>query len=378
MRFIHLSDLHIGKRVNGYSMLEDQDYILRKILNIIDEEKPDAIIIAGDVYDKSSPSDEAVRLFDDFLVRLSKRGKPVFVISGNHDSAVKLAFASKLIEYSGVHMSPVYDGNVNKVALKDEFGDVNIYMLPFVKPIHVRSVFPDKEIHDYTDACRVAVEHMDVDTTKRNIIVAHQFVVGAGRCDSEEVSVGGLDSVDGSVFDDFDYVALGHIHGPQCVERPEVRYCGTPLKYSMSEENHHKSVTVVDIAEKGNVSVREVELAPLRDMRTIKGSYEEVTRKSFYEGTNTEDYLSVILTDEEEITDAINKLKIIYPYIMHLEYDNMRTRENRDVTEAVDVDTKTPLELFEELFEKQNNQPMNEIQKKYMSDLFEKVMEESV
>ena len=234
MKLIHLSDLHLGKRVNEFSMLEDQQYILTEILHIIDEEQPDGVLIAGDVYDKTVPSAEAVALLDDFLVRLAKRDLQIFLISGNHDSPERMAFGGRLMEGSGVHLAPVYDGRVRPIPMTDAYGTVNFYLLPFVKPAHVRRCFPEREITTYTDALAAAIEAMGVDTNGRNVLLTHQFVTGAARCDSEELSVGGTDNVDVSVFDPFDYVALGHIHGPQRVGRDTVRYCGTPLKYSFS------------------------------------------------------------------------------------------------------------------------------------------------
>ena len=230
MKLIHLSDLHLGKRVNEFSMLEDQAYILQEILEIIDDEAPDAVLVAGDVYDKSIPPAEAVELFDDFLVRLARRKLPVFIISGNHDSPERLAFAGRLIDASGIHLSPVYHGCVEPLTLCDEHGEVDIFMLPFVKPANVRRFFPDEAIDSYTDALRVAIGRMPVDPARRSVLVTHQFVTGAARCESEELSVGGSDNVDSSVFDAFDYVALGHLHGPQNVAEERVRYCGTPLK----------------------------------------------------------------------------------------------------------------------------------------------------
>ena len=286
MKFIHLSDLHLGKRVNEFSMLEDQEYILTKIINIIDEQKPNGIIIAGDVYDKSVPSAEAVELFDDFLVRLSKRDLKVFVISGNHDSAERIAFGGRLMDKSGIFMSPVYNGEVEPIVLSDEFGEINVYMLPFVKPSNVRRFFPDSEILSYTDAVKVAVDAMNIDPSKRNILITHQFVTGAERTESEDVSVGGSDNVDASVFAAFDYVALGHIHrGQKCGGGDFIRYSGTPLKYSFSEANDSKTVTVVDIKAKGDISLEFVPLVPKRDMVEIKGTYEELTLKSFWENT---------------------------------------------------------------------------------------------
>jgi len=375
MKFLHISDLHLGKRVNEFSMIEDQKYILTKIINIIDEEKPDGLLIAGDVYDKSIPSEEAVRLLDDFLGKIARRKLETFIISGNHDSAVKLSFASEIIDVSGIHISPVYNGEVKPYEMEDEYGKVCVYMLPFIKPVNVRAVFPDEEIGDYTDACRVAIEHMNVDRNVRNILVAHQFVTGAQRSESEEINVGGLDNVDVSVFDDFDYVALGHIHGPQKIKRDTVRYCGTPLKYSFSECNHKKSVTVIEIGEKGEgcVNLRTVDLVPLHDMRQIKGTYLEVTEKKNYEGTAVEDYVQVTLTDEEDIMDAMAKLRLIYPNIMKLSYDNKRTRDSHEVLEAAEVENKSPLELFEEFYEVQNNQPMSAEQEEFTRKIIEEI-----
>ena len=371
MKFIHLSDLHLGKRVNEFSMIEDQKYILLQTINIIDDEKPDAVIIAGDIYDKSIPSEEAMLLFDDFLLRLSKRNISVFVISGNHDSSVRLSDHGKLIENQGIYFSPVYDGTLKPVSMEDEYGEINVYMLPFIKPVVVKQYFGDEEINTYTDAVRVAIKHMNVDCNKRNVLVAHQFVLGAATCESEEHIVGGLDSVSSDVFDCFDYVALGHIHGKQYIGRETVRYCGTLLKYSFSEKNHVKSVTVVDIKEKGNIDIREVMLTPKRDLREIKGSYEDITNRKNYEGTNVDDYVHIVLTDEEDVIDAIGKLRTIYPNIMKLSYDNKRTRENNVLTEAGAIEEKSPLELFEDFYSMQNNVSMSPWQTDYVKELIE-------
>ena len=373
MKFIHLSDLHLGKRVNEFSMIEDQKYILLQTINIIDDEKPDAVIIAGDIYDKSIPSEEAMLLFDDFLLRLSKRNISVFVIRGNHDSSVRLSDHSKLIENQGIYLSPVYDGTLKPVSMEDEYGEINVYMLPFIKPVVVKQYFGDEEILSYTDAVRVAIKHMNVDCNKRNVLVAHQFVLGAATCESEEHIVGGLDSVSSDVFDCFDYVALGHIHGKQYIGRETVRYCGTLLKYSFSEKNHVKSVTVVDIKEKGNIDIREVMLTPKRDLREIKGSYEDITNRKNYEGTNVDDYVHIVLTDEEDVIDAIGKLRTIYPNIMKLSYDNKRTRENNVLTEAGAIEEKSPLELFEDFYSMQNNVSMSPWQTDYVKELIEEI-----
>ena len=376
MKFVHLSDLHLGKRVNGYSMIEDQKYILLKILNVIDEQKAEAVVIAGDVYDKPIPPTEAVQLFDDFLFRLVERNLQILVISGNHDSPERIAFGSRFMDKSGVHMSQVYNGKNDLVELKDKYGKVNFYMLPFVKPSNVRRFFEDEEINTYTDAVRVAVSHMNVNKKARNVIITHQFVTGAQRSESETIAVGGTDNVDSYVFDDFDYVALGHIHGPQNVGKNTVRYCGTPLKYSFSEISHKKSVTVVEMKEKGNVKVSTVKLTPKLDMREIKGTYEELTFKKNYENTNTEDYLHIILTDEEDVADAVAKLRCVYPNLMKLDYDNTRTRNSLALTQAEETEKKSDTELLSEFFEKQNGKPLSDEQLEYAANLFEQIKEE--
>ena len=375
MKLLHLSDLHIGKRVNEFSMLEDQEYILTKIINIIDDEKPDTVVIAGDVYDKSVPSAEAVQLFDDFLCRLAQRKLQVFVISGNHDSAERMAFGGRLMDISGVHMSPVYNGKVEAISLDDEFGRVNFYMLPFVKPANVRRFFEDTQIESYTDAVRVAVENMNVNTDERNVIVTHQFVTGAEKCESEEISVGGSVNVDASVFDCFDYVALGHIHGPQNIGSERVRYCGTPLKYSFSEAKHKKSVTVVEMGENRSLEIRTIALEPKRDMREIKGTYAEITLKDNYINTNTDDYMHITLTDEEDIPDAIGKLRVIYSNLMKLDYDNKRTRSSAKLDIIENIEQRSPLDLFAEFYEKQNNQPMTDGQSDFVRTLIENIWE---
>lgn len=375
MKLIHLSDLHIGKRVNEVSMLEDQEYILNQILEAIDLERPGAVLISGDVYDRSVPSAEAVTLFDAFLCSLAERKQQVFIISGNHDSAERLAFGGRLMEDKGIHLSPVYDGNITPIVLNDEYGTVHFWLLPFLKPAHVKRFYPDEGIESYTDACRVAVEKLGIDPVQRNVILVHQFVTGSATCDSEEISVGGTDNVDAAVFEAFDYVALGHIHGPQNIGSERIRYCGTPLKYSFSEAGHQKSITVVELGEKGSFDLRTIPLTPLRDMREIRGSYEEVTAKSFYENTAVEDYLHITLTDEEDVPEAVARLRVIYPNLMKLSYDNARTRSNAVIDSAVDVQKKSPLQLFGELYEQLNGQPMSDIQHDFMQELIESIWE---
>ena len=374
MKLIHLSDLHLGKRVNEFSMMEDQEYILEEILKITLEERPEGVIIAGDVYDRPVPPAEAVELFDEFLFRLSEQGLKVFIISGNHDSPERLAFGSRLISGSGVYLAPVYTGRVEPVVLRDEYGPVKIFLLPFLKPVHVKRCFPEEEIGSYTDALQKAVEELPLCPKERNVLVTHQFVAGAGRCDSEELSLGGSDAVDVSVFDPFDYVALGHLHNPQKAGKETVRYCGTPLKYSFSEAAHGKSVTVVELGEKGSVSVRTVPLHPLHDMKEIRGSYEALILRDYYEGKAwREDYLHITLTDEEDIPDAVRKLRVIYPNLMKLDYDNRRTRTRSELIREAEAEKKTPLELLEEFYEKQNNQAMSETQRAFASELIEKI-----
>lgn len=376
MKFLHLSDLHIGKRVNEYSMLEDQEYILNQIINIIDEQKPAGVIIAGDVYDKSVPSAEAVALFDDFLVNLSKRNLHVFVISGNHDSPERIAFGGRLMETSKIYMSPVYNGEVSPVTLEDEFGKINVWMLPFVKPVHVHKFNEDADISSYTDAMRVAIDNLDVNSSERNIMVTHQFVTGADRTESEEISVGGTDKVDISVFDVFDYTALGHIHRPQNCKSEKVRYSGTPLKYSFSESKDNKSVTIVEIKEKGTLLVNTIPLAPMRDMVEIKGKYDEIMLRDFYKNTSyQEDYVHITLTDEDDIPDAIGKLRTVYHNLMKLDYDNFRTRNMNFIDGAENVEKKSPYEHFAEFYEKQNNQPMNDNQSNFIRKMIEEIWE---
>lgn len=373
MRFIHLSDLHIGKRVNEFSMLENQKDILEKVLKIIDEKAVDAVVLAGDIYDKAVPAAEAVQVLDWFLTKLAKRNLPVLIISGNHDSAERLAFGADLMENSRIYLSPVYNGCIKKVILRDEYGLLSFYLLPFIRPADVRRAFPEESITSYEEAVKAAIGHAGLDSSGRNILVAHQFVTGAKRCDSEEINVGGVEQVSASNFDGFDYVALGHLHSPQQVERETVRYCGTPLKYSFSETEQEKSVTIVTMKEKGNTIIETVPLKPKYDMRKLKGTYLELTSRDYYENFHRDDYVHITLTDEDDIVDGMQKLRYFYPNLMTLEYDNKRTRgENFFQTEHA-VNRKSEMELVLEFYEQQNNQPMNEKQEIFMRELLEKV-----
>lgn len=377
MKIMHLSDLHIGKKVNEYSMLQDQIYILKEILQIIDDEKVETVIIAGDVYDRSLPPNEALGLFDEFLYQLSNRNVNVFVISGNHDSPERISYCGRMMTENKIFLSPVYDGNVKPITLNDDYGEVNFYLLPFVRPADIRRYFPDENIENYTDAVKVAIDNMNVDFSERNILVTHQFVTGAELSESEDIIVGGTDNVSGEVFDGFDYVALGHIHREQTVGKDNIRYCGTPLKYSFSEAKNIKSVTILDFNDKGNIEYSKIPLTPFRDMREIRGTYYELTLKSSYESTNTEDYLHITLTDEEDIPDAIGKLRSIYPNIMKLDYDNLRTRGSGTVDAIENIESKSPFELFADLFKQQNNQDMSEEQEEIMRNLIDKIWEEN-
>ena len=377
MKFIHLSDLHIGKRVHEQSMLEDQKYILDQILGIIDREQPDAVLIAGDLYDRTVPGADAVAVLDSFLCALPERGTVVLAVSGNHDSPERIAFGARLMDRSRVYLSPVYDGTLKKVTLTDSFGNVSFFLMPFLKPAFVRRFFPEEEIADYTDAVRAALSAADISPEERNVLIAHQFVTGAERSESEEVSVGGLDNVDASVFRAFDYTALGHLHGPQDLEGGRIRYCGTPLKYSFSEAGHVKSVTVVELHEKGAAPVvRTVPLTPLRDMQEIRGTYNELMSRDFYSGLDTGNYMHVTLTDEDDVPAAAARLSVVYPNLLKLDYDNRRTREVQEVDNAGGAEEKTPAGLFAEFFETMNNAPMDEEQLRIVSGMIERIWEE--
>lgn len=377
MRFLHLADLHIGKRVNGFSMIEDQKFVFEQVYNVIENEKIDGIIMAGDIYDKPVPSAEAVKLFDEMLTRLVSINLPIFVISGNHDSAERIGFGSDILSAAKVYMSRVYNGNLQKIELEDDYGKINVYLLPFIKPATVKNIYKEAEIKDYDDALEYVLSQEKIDETKRNVIVSHQFVTGAMRSESEEVSVGGLDNVSVENYEAFDYVALGHIHRAQQMGRESARYAGTLLKYSFSEEKHNKSMTIVDLKEKGNIEIKEIPVKPLHDLKTIKGKFSEITSEEFYKELKKEDYYRAVLTDEEDILNAIGKLKSIYPNLMSMEYDNTRTRSYSVVDNVETGETKSPLDYFEKFFEKQNGRKMSEKQRDYLLEILGEAREES-
>lgn len=378
MKIIHLSDLHLGKRLNDFSLMEDQDFILKKILVIIDNESPDAVIIAGDIYDKAVPPAEAVQLFNDFITVIAQQNIPCLIISGNHDSPERIAFGSEIMSAGRIYLSPVYDGSVKPITLNDEFGRVNFYMLPFVKPSVVRRCLDNENIQSFGEAVSAAVEKMNIDTTERNVLITHQFVTGAELSESEDISAGGSESIPANIFANFDYTALGHIHRPQTVGGNKIRYCGTPLKYSFSETSHQKSVTVAELGKKGSLSIKTEPLVPLHDMVELSGSYDELTDKSFLEnGGHSEDYVRIILTDEEDVPDALAKLRLRYHNLMRLDYDNKRTRLNFAVPDLEKVKTKPPIEMFAEFFEFRNNQSMTDEQRLFMEKLIAEIWSEN-
>lgn len=375
VKLLHLSDLHLGKRLNGFSLWEDQKYLLRQILEITEQEAPDCVVIAGDLYDKSVPPEEAVGLLDWFLVGLSCRCAAVFLISGNHDSPGRLAFGRQLLEKGGVYVAGEYDGTVAQYALTDAFGTVRLFLLPFIKPVRVRKAL-GVEAETSEQAMSAVLSRLTLEPGERNVLVAHQFVTGAIPSESEEVVIGGTDGISAELFAPFDYTALGHIHRSQWVGSERVRYCGSPLAYSFSEGDQVKSVTVVELREKGQVTVWETALPPLRRMTTLRGRYEELTAKAFYEGASYQsDYIRAILTDEEDVVDAAAKLRIIYPNLMKLEYDNLRTSRAEELTFEERPEEKSPLDLLEELYRQQNNQEMSREQRELAQRLMQEIRE---
>ena len=371
MKFFHLSDLHLGRRLFEFPLIDDQRCILEQIIARAASEKPDAIVIAGDIYDRTTPSVEAVSLFDDFLTRVSELGIRLLAISGNHDSPERVAFGGRLMSRSGVYLSEVFDGEPRKVTLEDELGEVDFWLLPFIKPANVRRFFPDMEINDTNGAVKAVLERINLDSSRRNVLIAHQFVTGAERSESEEVSVGGSDNVDSTLFEKFDYTALGHIHRPQSL-LPKVRYCGSPLKYSFSEALFAKSITMVELGEKGALKTTLLPLTPLHDMREIRWKFSELTIPEHYEKLKNY-YVHIILTDEEDIPDAAAKLRKCYPGLMKLSFDNTRTRAETQIEAA--VDERSPLELFSDFYKAQNGREMSPEQLEFMKEIIGRVFE---
>ena len=373
MKFIHISDLHLGKRVYEYSMIEEQRNALSQVIEAVDGVEPDGVIIAGDIYDKPVPTVEAMELFDSFIGQLAQRQVKVFIISGNHDSAERVAFGAGLFAAENIYIAKPYAGQTEYIEMEDDYGKVRVYLIPFLKPAHVRRYFPDSDINDYNAAMSKVIESTDIHKEYRNIAVVHQFITGAERSQSEESSLGGLDNIEYDMFDEFDYVALGHIHKPQPMGRQTVRYSGAIVKYAVDEINQTKSMTVVELKEKGDIEIDTIPYVPVHDMRRIEGTYMELTDRNNYAGTKVDDYIHVVLKDEEDVPDALRKLRVIYPNILKLEYDNKRTREKKSVVSVESVKRKNPMEYIMELYRLQNNDDMTEEQSKIIEDLLEEI-----
>lgn len=350
MKFLHISDLHIGKRLNDVSLIDDQRFVLEQICGIAEKTACNAVLVAGDVYDKSNPSADAMTLFDNFLAGLAEKKIPVYVISGNHDSRQRVSYLSGLVKQSGIFISESFVGKAEKYVCEDEYGVLNVYLLPFIRPIDVKKYYPDDKIESYDDAVRIVIKNTEIDPSERNVIVCHQFVTGASVCDSEEFAVGGLDNISSDIFNDFDYVAMGHIHGPQHISRPQVRYSGSPLKYSFSEAKHVKSATIVDIKEKGDVEITTEPLGFLHDVREVKGGMKELMELPF-----SEDYVRVVVTDESVAPDARVSLLTVFPNMMRFAVENSHTMAEYSIEEAEGIENKTPTELFCDFYRLMHN-----------------------
>ena len=380
MKLMHISDLHIGKRVNEFSMLEDQEYILNEIIKIAKDENISGIIIAGDVYDKTVPPIEAVDLADEFLTKLVEENISIYMISGNHDSPERLNFGSRIMEKNNLFICGEYDGDLRKIVIEDEYGKLNIYFLPYIKPSIVNNKL-GLETKTYDESVKEALKVIDIDVESRNILIAHQFVTFGSTVpelsDSETKSLGGIDNVDASVFDKFDYVALGHIHKPQKIGREVIRYSGSPLKYSFSECNHKKSVCIVEFKEKNNCEIKLAPLIPKRDMKHLKTSMEDLKSGNILSSIPSDTYMHITLTDDEEVIDAISKVREIFKNVMVLDFDNKRNAENLSDTTITseDLKQKTPKELFVDFFSSQNNVELTESQNEIISNIVNEVLE---
>ena len=373
MRFLHLADLHLGKQMNDLYLLADQEYILDQIVSIAEGERADAVLIAGDVYQRSTPQADAVALFDRFVSRLAGAGKKVFIISGNHDSAPRISYFSSLIRGAGVYVTEAFDGRVQQVRLEDEYGEIRVWMLPFLRPGEVKRRLPEEKIVTSQDAVEAALRQTPVDTRKRNLLMAHQFITGCETSDSEDRTVGGLDSIDAGVFQDFDYVALGHIHKPQRVGRETLRYAGSPLKYSFSEAEHVKSVTVVDMGPKGEIGIHTVPLYPLHDVRQMEGRMDELMELPY-----SEDYLWITVHDELVPPDARVTLSVNFPNMMKFSVVNSRTKYDVDVAAVQRMENKTVQELFDDFYRLQNNdQAPDDLRKSIIEKALRELEEEA-
>ena len=384
MRILHLADLHIGKIVLEQSMLEDQKYMLNQVVDKIKEEGIELVLISGDIYDRSVPPSDAVVCLNNFLKTLVKELKiKVCIIAGNHDSKERLGFGSEIFAEEGLYISANYNGNLDKVELEDEYGKLNLYMLPYIKPVEVKEFFEDKEITSYHDAVKSVIEKETINKKERNIILSHQFVTAGNeepeRSDSETLTLGGTENVDVSCYKDFDYVALGHIHGPQRIGRDTARYAGTILKYSFSEVNQKKSLTVIDFKGKDNLEINLIPLKPLRDMRVIKGPIEELVKEEYYKGTNREDYIRAIITNEEPVYDAIGQIKKVYPNTLRLDIENskMNSSIEKELSNLDNIKKKDEVELFNEFYNFQHDQNLTDVQLNIIKEVVKDVKKEA-
>ena len=375
MKFAHLADLHIGKRLYEYSLIDNQRDILNKIVELIKKYNLDGVVISGDIYDKSVPPVDAVGIMDEFLSTLVKLDIFIIIIGGNHDSVARLSFGSKILEKSRVFISPVFNGNIEKVELSDQFGSINFYLLPYIRPINVKRVYQDFSGDSFTEALKFVIDRINPDKSMRNVLVAHQFVTGAQKSDSEELYVGGSENVDYTLFDDFDYVALGHLHMPQNVGRDTVRYAGTPLKYSFSEISHKKSMTIVDIKQKGDIQIQEILLNPMCDLVELRGSLNELVSNSIESSVDKKSFVKITLTDEVLKNNALDILKNFYPCIVSIGYDNSMTKDNKLIRKAEKSEEQEPQQIVEELFVQQNNRAMNADERDLINKLVKKVWE---
>lgn len=373
MKFAHLADLHIGKRLYEYSLIDNQRDILNKIVGLINKYNVDGVVISGDIYDKSVPPIDAVEIMDEFLSALAELDIFIIIIGGNHDSVARLSFASRILEKSRVFISPSFNGNIEKVELSDEFGDINFYLLPYIRPINVKRVYDDFSGDNFTEALKFVMDKINPDKSLRNVLVSHQFVTGAQKSDSEELYAGGSENVDYTLFDDFDYVALGHLHMPQNVGRETVRYAGTPLKYSFSEISHKKSMTIVDMKEKGDVEIQEIPLVSAWELIELRGSLNELISNSITSSVDKKSFVKITLTDEVLKNDALDILKNFYPYIVSIGYDNSMTRDNNIVQSTKVLKEQDPQQIVEELFVQQNNREMNAVERELINKLVKKV-----
>lgn len=383
MKFLHISDLHIGKRLNKTSLLEDQSFILDQIASRFDKEDVDTLLIAGDLYDQIQPSREAVALVDRFLTRVSTVGKPVFVVAGNHDSAQLVSYGKSLFNSMKLYMSSVYDGTIEKVLLSDSYGEIFVWLIPYLNPSLVKPYFPDKDIKTHEDSLKAVIESLNIDTTVRNVALSHQFVTEGSSAvelsESEIHSVGGIDSIDASVYRSFDYVALGHLHKAQSVLGDTIRYSGTPLKYSLSEANHQKSMTLVELNEKGEISVELEPLPCLRDMVVHKGTMSEIKEKLLELKMPSNEFAFIRLSDSEISSEDMQFLRWYFPHFCVIEYDQTPD-QNIDVHNDLSDKTsqKSPLEHFSDFFALQTGAELDDYQFELMSGIFSDLIEEQV